>query len=178
MADDAPLVPFGTETVFVDPDSGAPFLTVAELATWTRQEIVADDPFALVVIDAASLRVREAASQPTWTLADIPKSARLIAIQLAKRTYLNPDAIVAEGGLGPIGGDRFIEDFARTLELTEYERATLEGLAPAGAIGKGSRLWVQETTRGDLETAVDVYYFDNSGSDWAIPMYADVPVIP
>lgn len=155
-----------------------PLLSITELATWTRQVIADDDPFALAVISAASLRVREVASQPDWTLLTAPPSARLIAIQLAKRTYLNPDAVVAEGGLGPIGGDRFIEDFARTLELTEYERTTLEGLAPAGEVGKGSRLWVQETTRGDLETATDVYYFDNSGSDWAIPMYADVPVTP
>lgn len=149
-----------------------PLLTIAELAVWARTEIPADDPFALVVIDAASLKVREAAKQPDWTAATVPATARLIAIQLAKRTYLNPDAVIAEGGIGPIGGDRYIEDFARTLELTDLERADLEALAPNAATG-GNGLWVQPMTRGDIETTETAYYFDNSGSDWAIPMYEE-----
>lgn len=152
--------------------TSAPLLTMAELRTWTRREIADDDAFALAVIDAASLKVRQAASQPDWTIDTVVPAARLIAIQLAKRTYLNPDAVIAEGGIGPIGGDRYIEDFARTLELTDLEREDLEGMSPAAATA-GNGLWVQPMTRGDLESTETVYYFDDSGSDWAIPMYEE-----
>jgi hypothetical protein len=70
-----------------------------------------------------------------------PRRAVMIAEQLAKRAYLNPDAIVAEGSIGPIGGDRTVEDFARTFELTEAEDAYLETLAvAAGTSAKANRL--------------------------------------
>lgn len=151
-----------------------PLLAVSELAVWARQEIADDDAFALAVIDAASLKTRTAAKQPTWDVATIPAEARLVCIQLAKRTFLNPDAVVSEGGIGPIGGDRYVEDFARTLEFTDAELATLAD-ASGSAAAAGNGLWVQPTSNGEmLSLDRDVYLFDDSGSDWGIPAYRDV----
>lgn len=151
-----------------------PLLSVEELAIWARQDIAVDDAFALAVIDAASLKTRSETKQWLWDLSTIPPEARLVCIQLAKRTYLNPDAIVSEGGIGPIGGDRYVEDFARTLEFTDAELAVLsEASGAAAAAGNG--LWIQPTSNGEmLGIDRDVYLFDDSGSDWGIPMYRDI----
>lgn len=166
-------MPVDAPSSIVDPDSGADLLTVPELAVWARQEIAVDDPFALAVIAAASLKTRQVAGFPDWTAADVPPVAKMICTQLAKRTYLNPDSVIAEGGLGPIGGDRYVEDFARALEFTQAETDALLDLVGGEPSGDG-RLWVQPTTRGPVEmvTAGNAtgYYFDDSGSDWAIAL--------
>jgi S-methylmethionine-dependent homocysteine/selenocysteine methylase len=75
-----------------------------------------------------------------------PRQAVMIAEQLAKRAYINPDAIVAEGGIGPIGGDRTVEDFARTFELTDEEKEYLDtfALGRPGAT-TGNKLWSLRT---------------------------------
>lgn len=144
-------------------------LTVAELATWARTEIADDDPFANAVVDAATLVVVSQCGFPVpeWTTSSAPPVARLITIQLAKRTYLNPDAVIAEGGIGPIGGDRFVEDFARTLELTPNELAKLADVDPATASASGN-LWVLgvDTVGHSLD---EIYLRDSDGSNWAIP---------
>lgn len=87
-------------------------------------------------IQAASVLVADAAGHPDWigvasdgtsmTPVVAPRRAVMIAEQLAKRAYKNPDAIVSEGSVGPIGGDRTVEDFARTFEFTPTEAAYLE----------------------------------------------------
>ena len=161
-----------------------PLLTLGELRTWTRESIPDGDEFALAVIDAASLVVSSAARHPEWDVATAPSIARLIAAQLAKRTYLNPNAVAAEGSIGPIGGDRFVEDFARTLELTPVELASLEGLWPAGA-SKGGGLWTMTTEREPMTPASGTIFVpDDSGSDWHIPFidesqaWAVTPEVP
>lgn len=152
----------------------ADLITIQELAIWARREIEPDDTFATTVISAASLVVAETAQHPEWTrtgLTAAPPRAKLICATLAKRTYLNPDAVVREGSVGPIGGDTVVEDFARTLELTEAEIATLQGFVGEGTGAVYSGLWVQPTTRGELEMG-DVFIPDSGGSDWMIP-YGD-----
>jgi hypothetical protein len=152
----------------------ADLITLQELATWARREIEPDDTFAATVISAASLVVSETAQHPEWTRSGAtaaPPRAKLICAMLAKRTYLNPDAVVREGSIGPIGGDSYIEDFARTLELTAAETATLQGFIGDGTGAAYGGLWIQPTTRGDLEMQ-GVFIPDSGGSDWMIP-YGD-----
>ncbi len=147
-------------------------LTMSELRVWVRRPSLPDtDEFGLAVIAASSLVVSEECGFPVpeWTPTTAPAIARQVAIQLAKRTFLNPDAVVAEGGIGPIGGDRFIDDFARTLELTAAEKAQLariDGNVSASEQG----LWVQRIDPADADYDSIVYVYDSSGSNWAIPM--------
>ena len=107
-------------------------------------------------IQGASVIVADAAGHPDWigvapdgtamTAVVAPRRAVMIAEQLAKRSYKNPDAIVSEGNVGPIGGDRTVEEFARTFELTEVEAAYLESVkVDTGIVGGGSpQLWTLE----------------------------------
>lgn len=152
----------------------ADLITIQELADWSRREIEPDDAFAIKVVAAASLVVSEAAQHPEWTRTGetaAPPRAKLICAMLAKRTFLNPDAVVREGSIGPVGGDTVVEDFARTLELTAAELATLQGFIGTGDGAVFGGLWVQPTTRGELEMA-GVFIPDSGGSDWMIP-YGD-----
>lgn len=145
-------------------------VTVDELAIWTQTEIAADDFAANAILAAASLIVRTEAEQPLWTAADAPPMAKLITVQLAKRTYLNPNAVISEGSIGPIGGDRFLEDFVRTLELTSVEIAQLRAMRPdttSGVAGHTRGLWSQPTTRGPVEKPVHLPSTPPL-SDWGI----------
>ncbi len=152
-------------------------LTLPELRTWTRRAIPDADPFALAVISAASLKVLDECNNPEdWTSLNlVPAMVRMIAVQLAKRTYKNPDAIIAEGGIGPLGGDRFIEDFARTLELTAAELDTLAKVTGVDAKSEGG-LWVQPLM-SDQSTDSILYLRDTDGSNWMIP-FLDVDLDP
>ena len=172
-----------------------PLLTVAQLAVWAQRDIDDDDEFAIVVINAASLVVAEKAWHTDWleiiapALARVPAPARavLIAIQLAKRTFMNPHAIVGEGAIGPIGGDRIVEDFARTLELTLVEITELEDLRPgASQFSSGNGLWTQpiSTARPGI-TYATIYIPDGSDPLFPFPMgtvgvddWAYTPIVP
>lgn len=166
----------------------ADLITIQDLNGWIPgREIEPDDTLATNVISAASLVVSETARHPEWTRTGAtaaPARAKLICVLLAKRTYLNPNAVVREGSIGPIGGDAYVEDLVRTMELTEAEIATLQGFIGDGTGSTVGGLWVQPTTRGELETG-DVFIPDSGGSDWMIP-YGDAseefwfspPVIP
>ena len=105
--------------------------------------LVSEDPlvnpeFADYVIQGASVMVSDAAGRPDWLgiAADgsdidpvaAPRRAVMIAEQLAKRSYQNPDSIITEGNIGPIGGDRKVEDFARAFEFTPVEQAYLDDI--------------------------------------------------
>lgn len=142
----------------------AALLTVAELAVWTRTEIADDDVFAVAVIEGASLLVAETARHTEWTSATVPPRAKLIATLLAKRTFLNPDA-VASSTIGPLS-ERTVEDFARTMELTPAEIDVLESMQGDGEVGDSTGLWIQPTNRGAVETPLYLY---TNGTDWAIP---------
>lgn len=109
----------------------ADLITLAELDVWIPDETLdVNNARAKIVISAASLLVCETAGHPEWTPLTAPGRAILITTQLAKRAYLNPDA-ERSFSLGPLGGST-VEDYARTLELTPYERGILEGYNPAG----------------------------------------------
>lgn len=155
-----------------------PLLGIPDLGTWTRQEIGYDDAWAAAVLEAASDLVRSAAQHPEWTAQTVPARARQICAHVAARTYLNPDSVSGEGGIGPIGGDRIVEELAKALHLTAAERDELEGMSPSGANGGGGGLWVQPINATPVEEG-DVYLADDSGSDWMIPYLAadDLPAL-
>jgi len=138
------------------PYAGAmtPLLIASTLELLADEQPLDNPAYGDYCIQAASVLVAEAAGRPDWigVAADgtemvpvaAPRRAVMIAEQLAKRSYLNPEAIVAEGSIGPIGGDRTIEDFARTFEFTPVEQAYLDNIkATTGIVDTPSTgLWV------------------------------------
>lgn len=147
----------------------ADLLTRADLAIWIQGDIE-DEAFADVVISAASELVCVTAQQPTWTIANAPIRARQIAAALAARSYKNPDSALVEGSVGALSGDRLVEDLARFLHLTNAEIDELVAMQPTPT-GAGGGLWVQPVGGATPVDSSDIYLFDNSGSDWGIPMF-------
>lgn len=143
-----------------------------EVATQNTPGSLVDDAFVAWVLEEASGLVCDTAHHPEWeddiTLA--PRTAKRICLLVAKRTYENPGAVVVEGGVGPIGGDRVLDTQAMGLMLTEAEEEELVDLR-GGPGNDPNGLWIQPINDG---TATDrtAYLFDSSGSDWAIP-YGD-----
>jgi hypothetical protein len=136
-------------------------------------------------IQAASVIVADAAGRPDWLgvapdgsdmpVVAAPRRAVMIAEQLAKRSYINPNAVVAEGSVGPIGGDRTIEDFARTFELTEIESEYLaEVRRTTGIVDSGSGtggLWVLQIENrpyGEDWAAIYLPDLDPRAAPWPV----------
>lgn len=154
-------------------------LALDDLRGWTQETIADDDVLAANVILGASYKVADAASHLDWLddayAGEVPYRATLIANLLAKRSYQNPNSIIAEGGVGPIGGDRYVEEFAKFLTLTATEIAELEDLATpaAGAVG-GLSVITMENRPGpaldptyyapDLDPRADVWPVGTIGS--------------
>ena len=132
-----------------------PLLTAATLGLLAdEQPDLENAAYGTYCIQAASVLVADAAGHPDWIGVSAsggdmipvaaPRRAVMIAEQLAKRSYLNPNAVTREGNVGPIGGDTTIEDFARTFEFTPLEAAYLaeqKALSPLVAT-TGTGLWV------------------------------------
>lgn len=175
MAEFAPASAL-TSIADITPLAGDPLFTVAELDVWVRGETISEaDPFARAIVAAASLKLLEECGQPGWTASTIPPLPKLIALQLAKRSYENDRGVVGEGGIGPIGGDRFLDDYARSLQFLPEELAQLADYGGSGSVGTsdGGTLWVQPTA-GGTGPVRDAYRFAQSSngdvSDWAIPL--------
>lgn len=144
-----------------------PLVTLEELAVVIEGDVPSErEDFALMVLEAASDVVREAALRLEWTRATVPAAAKRVALWLARRTFLNPDAIV-RSNVGPLG-ESTVEDFARTLELTPAERATLAVFAPEGSGGGGS-LFVQPLAAETPLVDATIYVPDSAGT--LFPMY-------
>lgn len=138
----------------------ADLLTKSKLALWTQRDPakVELDLFATEVIDVVSKMAcwlgghdgtkldSAGVAIPEWTLPDgdnpAPFDVQMVALQVAKRSYGNPDQVVQEGGVGPIGGDRFIDAAALLLSLTDSERATLTKYNSEGDPDGADDLWV------------------------------------
>lgn len=135
-------------------------LTLGDLGIWVRETISGTDEFAITVVNAASLVVVEAAGHPEWTLGTAPPRARLIAQLLAKRTYLNPDAVV-RSSVGPLG-ESIVEDFARTLELTPAERLELEELGGTAPTTSGEMFFLNLGGTPTTEST-EIYLADSEG---------------
>lgn len=152
------------------PDIHEALLTTAELEVWARRPAgsLTGDSFAIAVINAASLLVREAGDL-TWSLTTVPQRARLIAIVVAKNYFINPDGLKSET-TGPLSETR-IDDVVHNMSLTEAQKTELAGLAGEPVPGEGG-LWVQPTGQGRLTRDTTVFVTDQSGTDWMLPFVA------
>lgn len=161
-------------------------ITPVELARWTQTplaDIEADD-FATEVMEKVSELARFLGGQEDWTYATAPFDVKMVVLKICKRTYSNPDQVVQEGSVGPIGGDRVLDAAALLFDLTDSERATLTKYNDDGdPDGGGGSLWVLRTTRGgpDLRTEPILYVDDNqqinidstnAAPSWSIPMFS------
>lgn len=147
-------------------------VTIQKLRDWTKdQDIAADDPFALLVMAAASLRVRRVARHPEWTgpdgLAPAPDDPRVIAEMLAARTYLNDINGEISSSIAGAISTTIIRDYAEALNLTEHELETLQAYVGNDDGMPGFGLFTVAMTRGKVEGLIAVY--DDGGSDWAVP---------
>jgi len=132
-----------------------PLFPASTLEMLVREQPLDDAAYGDYCIVNASVIVANRAYRLDWVGLDAdeldvpvipaPRRAVMIAEQLAKRAYQNPDAIVAEGGIGPIGGDRTVEDFARTFELTDEEKEYLDTMALGRPGGAENQLWTIRT---------------------------------
>jgi hypothetical protein len=145
----------------------ASLVSVSELAVWCRQDIDSGDQFALTVLEAASLLVRDAAGHPEWTAATAPARAKLICALVAKRTYTNPDQEIATS-VGPISS-RVLDEAAAGMKLTEQEITELAaiGAETPGGTAKKAGLWAYSTVAKADQPVM--YLYTEPGSDWPIP---------
>lgn len=170
------------------PSAMAELLTPQTLARWTQEDPtqVAADPFALDLIDKLSQLICYLGGHPDWTLtagADrVPIDVEMVMLQVAKRSYENPDQIVQET-TGPLS-ERKLDVAAMFMELTDSERATITRHNPAGDPNTpASELFVIVTTRGEetqMPQTSPLYMGDDqqinlSSSpdprEWMIPMF-------
>jgi hypothetical protein len=124
--------------------------TRADFAIWCGVAIAADDTFATAVMQRATELVVDEAKAPAWELdpTTAPRGAVLIALRVARRTYLNPDQEV-QSSVGPLSA-RVLEDAAAGMSLTEQEKLDIAELAPDGDPNATS-LFTLRTTRGTEE---------------------------
>lgn len=124
--------------------------TRPDFATWCGVAIASDDAFATMVMQRATELVVDAAKAPGWELtpSTAPRGAVLIALRVARRTYLNPDQEV-QSAVGPLSA-RVLDDAAAGMSLTDQEREDIAALAPDGD-PTAPTLFTLRTTRGDVE---------------------------
>lgn len=128
---------------------------LGDLRVWTREPITAEEDvaFANAVIEAVSLRISEELEHGDYL--DVPtdtktKSARAVALQVARRTYLNPDQETRTAAIGPIGGVAYLDDFAQALTLTDSELERLGRILDSvGGTSSGNGLSVLSIERAD-----------------------------
>ena len=133
----------------------ASLVPVSELAIWCQQTIAEDNPWALAVLDKASMLVREAAGHPEWESSTTPPRARLIALLVARRTFLNPDQVVSSS-VGPLS-ERVLDEAAAGMTLTPAERLELGALRGSEDDPDPNGLWVLQTTTGRRLRNLDIY---------------------
>lgn len=166
-------------------------LSTSTLAVWTQNEPseVDTDPFAIDLIAKVSEMACFLGGNPQWTyepgLDQAPFDVRMVVLNVCKRAYENPGRVIAEGSVGPIGGDRVSDVQALFTDLTDTERATLTGYNPDGDPNGGAGvLFTIETTRGDtatLQQTSPLYMGDDQQinldtsadpREWMIPMFS------
>lgn len=128
----------------------ANLFTPQEFATWSGVELseVTGSAFAAMCMETATALVVDAASAPGWELtpSTAPRLAKLIALRVARRTFLNPDQEISSA-VGPLSAS-ILKDAAAGMSLTEQEQEQLAGLTPGGD-PNAATLWTQRITRGE-----------------------------
>lgn len=152
----------------------ADIITADEVATWAQRDVATFGAFEAMVIEQSRGLVADEAQHIDWLTEDVevPFRARMIALNLARRTILNPDQVVQEGSIGPIGGDRVRDAAALGMELSDAEKTELHNLRGDPTDDGVPGLWVLPTSSGDRSFPT-IYVPDDSASDWLIP-YATV----
>jgi hypothetical protein len=179
----------------------APLLTLRTLAVWTQKDPteVQRDPLASEVIQTVSDMARFLGGHdgtkldssgdaiPMWTLEPgvnkVPYDVQMVVLQVCKRTYGNPEQIVQEGNIGPIGGDRVLDAAALLLDLTDAERSTLTKYNQDGdPDGEGGELFTITTSRGTATIAKSAVLYVGDDQqvgllnsvdprEWKIPLF-------
>lgn len=143
-----------------------------DLRVWTREPITEpeDVTFAEAVIEAVSLRISEELEHGDY-LSDPAnantRSARAVALQVARRTYLNPDQEMRTASIGPIGGVAYADDFAAALTLTESELERLGKILDSAGGSSSGGLYVMGIDRADplmYSLTPDIVLQDSAGS--------------
>lgn len=139
----------------------AALLTTQTLARWTQNDPdeVAADEFAVDLIEKLSALVCFLGGHPEWTLEpgvdQAPVDVQMVMLQVAKRSYQNPDQVLQEGSVGPLGGDRVADIQALFMDFSESERRTIAKYNvdgdPTPQDGAGE-IFTLATTRGDETT--------------------------
>lgn len=168
-------------------------ITDRELAVWagTTETAIARDPLAQDVMLKMSSYARFLAFAPKpegewgWATRDeTPFDVKLMVLKICRRAYTNPNEVVREGNIGPIGGDTLREEAALGMELTALERGTFTAYNPAGDPTEGDTgaLWVQPTSGGTGQISQDatLYVSDDQQINlstspdprpWKIPLF-------
>jgi hypothetical protein len=166
----------------------ADLMSLQTLAVWmqtTEAELEADPFYAQVISDVSGL-ICFIGGHPDWTYEagedQAPYDVRNVALNVIKRSAENPGRVIAEGGIGPIGGDRVAEEQAYFTDLTPTERATVAKYNPEGdpdatageiftmSIARKepakatNALYVGDNMQTNLETSADP-------REWMIPMF-------
>lgn len=136
-------------------------ISVEELARLLRITIPSQDSYARMIIEQASNRVREVASQPGWVRVDegstpgvgqtlAPATAHDVTLWISQRAYTNPKNLERRTS-GPVS-ETFRDSGVYGIEPTDDERSRLVKLSPSG----GSGLWVQPLDYGEDDDPVIV----------------------
>lgn len=166
-------------------------LPTATLGIWVNpkktQEQIEADPFAMDVIAQVSGYFCFLAGHPEWTYEpgddQAPFDVRMLALKVIRRTYVNPDQVVQEGNLGPIGGDRVADDAAASFDLTDTERRVLTKYNDDGDPEADGELWIQPLGNPDeiLGLEPTLYLGDDQQinldlsddpREWKVPLFS------
>lgn len=182
----------------------ADLLTTATLAKWTQEDPleVAADEFAKDVIAKVSALICFIGGHdgtkvdangdiiPEWTLdlgpTQAPIDVQLIALKVIKRSYQNPEQVLQEGSIGPLGGDRVADTQALFMDFTEDERRAIARYNPdgdpSGLVEDAGTIFTLSIDRSDaiLADSEILYVGDNQQinletsadpREWKIPMF-------
>lgn len=144
-------------------------VTAAELEVWVQQPpgSLANDAFTLKVLWGTSVLIRDH-GLASWTHANIPERAKLIADMVAKNYWEHPTGAISDT-TGPLT-ERFIDAVVHSMELMPDQIAVLERLANEAVDTPGDMGGLQtlSTTRGPVEMGRrrrgNLYLRDSQGS--------------
>ncbi|MDQ3275340.1 MAG: hypothetical protein M3Q39_10020 [Actinomycetota bacterium] len=146
-----------------------PWITLEEFALWCKRKIAANDERANLILRATIILINDTAGlydTAAWTADTAPDRVKLIYIGVAKRNYLNPNQVIREGSIGPIGGDAYAESFAAGMDLTDYEITELQRLAGVVNTSGQGDITVISFTTGRGRRGGNAYFLgDKPGSD-------------
>lgn len=149
-------------------------LTVADLRSWTGDDIADNDPLALNILAAVSIKLWQYGDKD-WTRADLPREAKLIGDIKAKNFWQHPTGAKSEQI--DVLSESYVNEVLLQLVFTDMEIEELQRLGGGdGAVESPMKVWTLTTTRGPLEThgpgSPRATYYQDSW-DSAFPLLPD-----